>query len=108
MLDSVSGSLGKLESADSKTLGKVQEPNVVSDCSDNGYDSGIKLSFSFWHCSAICTEMLDNSGEGDGVACKSRLVKSFVDDLIELGIGSALEERVKLSVISGTLMRDLR
>jgi hypothetical protein len=106
--DSVSGSLGEPKSADSESLRKVQKSDIVGDSANNGYDSGVEFGFAFGYGSAVAGEVLDNSGEGDGVAIKSGLVESFVDDLVELGIGSALKEGVKLGEESGTLMRDLR
>lgn len=41
--------------------------------------------------------MSDDSGDGDGISVKSRLIESFMDDLIELAISSSGEERVELS-----------
>lgn len=40
--------------------------------------------------------MLDNSGDRNRIAIEARLVESFVNDLIELSISPAAEERVKL------------
>ena len=34
-------------------------------------------------------EVFDDAGDGDGVTIKSGLVKAFVDDLVELGVGSS-------------------
>lgn len=98
MKNSVSCSLGEFKCADSQSLWKIQQPNIVGNSSDNSYDSGIEFCFALWDCSAITSEMLDYSRERNRVAVKSRLVESLMDDLVELGVSSALEEGVKLDV----------
>ena len=110
MQDSVSSGLGESQRADSETFGKVQKSNIIGDSSNNSYNSGVEFGFplGLGDSSAVTGEVLDNSGEGKGIAVKPGLVESFVDDLVELGISSALKEGVKLSVGRGTLMRDLR
>ena len=108
MQDSVSSGLGESQRADSETFGKVQKSNIIGDSSNNSYNSGVEFGFPLGDSSAVTGEVLDNSGEGKGIAVKPGLVESFVDDLVELGISSALKEGVKLSVGRGTLMRDLR
>ena len=108
MQDSVSSGLGESQRADSETFGKVQKSNIIGDSSNNSYNSGVEFGFPLGGSSAVTGEVLDNSGEGKGIAVKPGLVESFVDDLVELGISSALKEGVKLSVGRGTLMRDLR
>lgn len=59
--NSVSCGLSKSQSADSKTLRKVQKSNIVSNSADNGYNSGIEFSFSFRNSSTITSKMLDYS-----------------------------------------------
>ena len=108
MQDSVSSGLGESQRADSETFGKVQKSNIIGDSSNNSYNPGVEFGFPLGDSSAVTGEVLDNSGEGKGIAVKPGLVESFVDDLVELGISSALKEGVKLSVGRGTLMRDLR
>ncbi len=100
--------MGKPKSADSESLRKVQQSDIIGDSAYDGYDSRVELSFSLRDGSAIAGKVLDDSGERNGIAIKSRLVKSLVDNLIELGVGPALQERVKLHVCFLTLMRDLR
>jgi len=106
--NSISCSLAKPQNADSESLRKVQQSDIVGDGAYDGYDSRFEFSFSLGDSSAIAGQVLDDSGERNGIAIKSRLIKSLVDNLIELGIGSALQERVKLSVCFLRLMRDLR
>jgi hypothetical protein len=106
--NSISCSLGKPQSADSESFRKVQQSDIVGDSSYDGYDSRIEFSFSLRDGSAITGKVLDDSGERNGITIKSRLIKPLVDNLIELGVGPALQERVKLRVCFLTLMRDLR
>ncbi len=49
--------------------------------------------------------MSGDAGNGDGVAIEFRLVESFVDDLVELSIGPAGQEGVKLTRATGTLIK---
>ncbi len=49
--------------------------------------------------------MFNDSGNGDRISVQSRLVESFVDDLIELGLGSSGEEGVKLLYLTVTLIK---
>lgn len=90
MQNSISCSLGKPKSADSESFGKVQQSDVVGDSADDSYNSRIEFSFSLRNSSAIAGEMLDDSGKRKGVTIESRLVKSLVDNLIELSVSSAL------------------
>ena len=53
-------------------------------------------------------EVFDDAGQRDGESSESGLVKTLVNDLVELGIGSSAQEGVKLNKAGGTLMRLLR
>jgi hypothetical protein len=64
------------------------------------------LSCGDW--GVVSGEVLDDAGDGDGVAVESGLVETFVDDLVELGVGAALEEGVELGYGGCTWMRVLR
>ena len=52
--------------------------------------------------------MLDDSGDGERVSIQSRLVESFVNDLIEFSISSSGKEGIELNKRVLTLMRLLR
>lgn len=106
--NSLSGSSGELKSSNFKSLGNVQEPDIVGDGANNGDDSGVKLGLSFGNGSAILAQMSGDSGDGDGISVQPGLVESLVDNLVELGLGSSGEEGVKLGKIMITLMRLLR
>ena len=49
--------------------------------------------------------MSGDAGNRDGVAIEFRLVESFVDDLVELSIGPAGQEGVKLTRATRTLIK---
>jgi len=86
-LDSVSSGLSELEGDDLESFGEAEEPDVVGDGSNNS-DNAAKLVI-FALGVPVVGEMLADSRDGEGVSSQSRLVESFVDDLIEFGIGPA-------------------
>lgn len=94
--DSLSGSSGKLESSNSKSLRNVQKSDIVGDGANNGDNSGVKLGLFVGDGSAILAQMSGDSGDGDGISVQSGLVKPLVDDLVELRFGSSGEEGVEL------------
>lgn len=108
LVDSVFGSLGEFEGADSESFGDVDESGVVGDVADDGDDSVVELGFALRDLGVVGGEVLDNPGDGDREAGQTGLVKSFVDDFIELSVGSAGHEGVELNVMAFTLMSDCR
>jgi hypothetical protein len=105
--NSASGGGGELEGDNLKSFGDIEESDVVGDGSDDG-DEAVELAGSFSEGGSVLGEESGDAGDGDGVAIKSGLVESLVDDLIELGVGSSGEEGVKLRGVGRTLMRLLR
>lgn len=70
-LDSLSGTLGEPKGSNLKSLGHVQESNIVGDSADNSNNACVVFSFSFGDGSLIVAEMSGNAGDGDGVAGES-------------------------------------
>lgn len=105
--DSAPGGGGELEGDDLKSFGDVEESDVVGDGSDNG-DEAVELAGSFSEGGSVLGEESGDAGDGDGVAIKSGLVESLVDDLVELRISPSGEEGVKLRWEGSTLMRLFR
>lgn len=96
LMNSVCCCLGEFQSADSETLRKVEESCIIGDWAYDCDNSGVEFGFSLRDSSSVVGEMLDNSGDWNRIAIEARLVESFVNDLIELSISPAAEERVKL------------
>lgn len=85
-------------------MGEVEKTGVVGDGSDDGDDAS-ELVVTLISGVAIALEVSGDAGNGDGVAIEFRLVESFVDDLVELSIGPAGQEGVKLTRATGTLIK---
>ena len=81
--DSLSCLFSESQSADSE-LGDGQESDVVG----NGGDDDDGLIFS-------TLEVLNDSGNADGISDDSRLVKSSEDGLVECRVGSSGQELVE-------------
>ena len=93
--DSISGSLGKPKGDNSQALRNVEESYVVGDCAHNSNNT-LKFVITLGSRSAVMRKMFHNAWNRDGVAVKSWLIKTFMNDLVEFRIGSSGEERVKL------------
>lgn len=104
-LDSLSGSSGESESSDLKSLWDIQESDIIGDCSNDGDDAWVVFGFSLCDGCLIIAEMSSNAWDGDGIAGESGLIKTFMDDLIELGFGSSAEEGVELDYFRLTLIK---
>ena len=104
-LNSLSSSCGEPESSDLKSFGNIQESDIIGDCSNNGDDTWVVFSFSLGNGGLIIAEMSSNAWDGDGIAGESRLIKTFMDDLIELGFGSSAEEGIELYYFGFTLIK---
>lgn len=59
--DAVSGSLGKLECADLKSLRQVEETGVVGDGTHNGHDARVELGLAFSDGCSVVGEVPDNA-----------------------------------------------
>ena len=104
--DSSASLSGEFEGDDSESFRDVEETDVVGDATDDGYDS-FELVILVLGV-AVVGEVFDDAGQRDGESSESGLVKTLVNDLVELGIGSSAQEGVKLNKAEGTLMRLLR
>jgi len=94
--NALASSSGEPKSSDSQSLGDVEEPDIIGDGANNGDNAGVVFSLSLRNSSAVLSEVLGDSGDGDGVSVESRLVEALVDHLVELGVGPAGEEGVEL------------
>ena len=137
LYDSGSGGVCEFEGADPHALRELEKSIVIGDRSNNSDNSAIEgidlllgvfvggffeefgdradnliegaLLLLLALEEAILAQNSDNSGDGDGVSIKPRLVESLMDGFIELGVGSPVHEGVELRmIIDGTLMRVLR
>lgn len=80
--NSSSGRFSDSEGTDSK-LGDLEESDVVGDSrDDNGSSVGVTL------------QVLNNSWQADGISNSSRLVKSFINGLVERTISSSGQESI--------------
>lgn len=104
--DSSSGLSSEFEGNDSESFGDVEETDVVGDATDDGYDS-FELVILVLRV-AVVRKVFDDAGQRDGESSESGLVKTLVNDLVELGISSSAEEGVELNNMASTLMRLLR
>ena len=83
---------GELEGANSDSLRNGEEPVVVGDGANNGDDAAIELGLALGGGAGIAGENADDPGDGERVSVEPGLVKSLVDDLVELGVSPAIEE----------------
>lgn len=88
--DSFASFRGELKSSDSESFGNVEETDVVGDGTNNGYDSFELVIFVLGV--AVIGKVSDDARNRDGESSESGLVKTLVNDLVELGIGSSAEE----------------
>lgn len=104
--NSFAGFWGEFEGHYSESFGESEETDIIGDGTDDSYNSFelVILVLGIF----VVGQVSDNAGQRDGESSKTWLVKTFVNDLIELGISSSTEEWVKLNDILGTLMRVLR
>ena len=105
-LDSVPCGLGELKGDDLESLGNIEEPDVVGDGANNCDNASELVIFGLGV--PVVGEVLGDSGDGEGVSIESRLVEPLVDDLVELGIGSAGKEGIELTKTTGTLISPFR
>ena len=107
-MDSVLGSLGESKSTDSESFRHLEESGVVGDRADDSNDSAVELGFALSDLSFAVGEVLDDPGDGDREAGETRLVESFVDNFIELGVSPASHEGVELNGFIVTLINDCK
>lgn len=104
LMNAVLSSLGEFEGADLESLRQFKETGVVGDGANDGDDAGeFVVTLVGWV--GVILEMFGDARNRDGVAIESRLVESLLDDLIELCVGPAGEEGVKLTRLIYTLIR---
>lgn len=88
-LDAGARRLGEAEGGDRK-LGDLEETDVVGDGGDGDDDvGGGELLVGLG-------DLASDTGEGERGAVDARHIQAAEDDLVELGVGSAGEEAVKL------------
>lgn len=85
--------LGEAKGGD-RELGDLEETDVVGDGGDGDNDvGGGELLVGLG-------DLAGDTGEGEGRAVDARHIQTAEDDLVELGVGSAGEEAVKLSGVA--------
>jgi len=83
--DAFAGLLGEAKGGDTEVRRDVEESCIVGDSADNGN-----------YPAFLFTAVLNDAAEADGIAVKTSLVESFVNDSVEGAIGPASQERVQL------------
>ena len=104
-VNSVSGFSCEFQSANPDSFWDIEQSIIIGDRSNNSNNTTIKLIFSLKRFGSITCKSTDNPGYRDRISIKPGLIKPFVDDSVELGCGSTIEEGVKLSKKWATLIR---